>query len=58
MRSFSSSCASASGSTEPLLDQLWIYLKGFVSFDLGFCYRQQQPVLDSDRSTACRRRCC
>jgi peptide/nickel transport system permease protein len=33
------------GLNEPLLTQLWIYLKGYLSFDLGFSYRQQQPVL-------------
>lgn len=34
------------GLNEPLLTQLWIYLKGYMTFDLGFSYRQQQPVLD------------
>lgn len=34
------------GLDQPLLHQLWIYLKGYMSFDLGFSYRQQQPVLD------------
>lgn len=33
------------GLNEPLLTQLWIYLKGYLTFDLGFSYRQQQPVL-------------
>ena len=33
------------GLNEPLLSQLWIYLKGYLTFDLGFSYRQQQPVL-------------
>ncbi len=33
------------GLNEPLLNQLWIYLKGYLTFDLGFSYRQQQPVL-------------
>ncbi len=33
------------GLNEPLLTQLWIYIKGYMSFDLGFSYRQQQPVL-------------
>ena len=34
------------GLNEPLLTQLWIYLKGYLTLDLGFSYRQQQPVLD------------
>jgi len=34
------------GLDQPLLQQLWIYLKGYLSFDLGFSYRQQRPVLD------------
>src|SRR6218665_553905 len=33
------------GAPQPLLTQLWIYLKGYLTFDLGFSYRQQQPVL-------------
>lgn len=33
------------GLNEPLLTQLWIYIKGYMTFDLGFSYRQQQPVL-------------
>lgn len=33
------------GLDQPLLTQLWIYLKGYLTFDLGFSYRQQQPVL-------------
>jgi peptide/nickel transport system permease protein len=33
------------GLDKPLLTQLWIYLKGYASLDLGFSYRQQQPVL-------------
>jgi peptide/nickel transport system permease protein len=33
------------GLDQPLLTQLWVYLKGYLSFDLGFSYRQQQPVL-------------
>jgi peptide/nickel transport system permease protein len=38
----------------PLLEQLWIYLKGFLTFDLGFSYRQQRTVasLISDRLPA------
>ncbi|MEN5083760.1 ABC transporter permease [Bosea sp. TWI1241] len=34
------------GLDQPLLTQLWLYLKGYMTFDLGFSYRQQQPVLD------------
>ena len=34
------------GLDQPLLTQLWIYLKGYMTLDLGFSYRQQQPVLD------------
>jgi peptide/nickel transport system permease protein len=33
------------GLNEPITTQLWIYLKGYMTFDLGFSYRQQQPVL-------------
>lgn len=33
------------GLDQPLLYQLWLYLKGYLTFDLGFSYRQQQPVL-------------
>lgn len=33
------------GLDQPLLTQLWVYLKGYLSFDLGFSYRQQQTVL-------------
>lgn len=33
------------GLDQPLLLQLWIYLKGYLTFDLGFSYRQQQAVL-------------
>jgi peptide/nickel transport system permease protein len=32
------------GLDRPLVEQLWIYLKGYLTFDLGFSYRQQQPV--------------
>jgi peptide/nickel transport system permease protein len=32
------------GLDRPLHEQLWIYLKGVLSFDLGFSHRQQQPV--------------
>lgn len=34
------------GLDQPLIQQLWIYLKGYASLDLGFSYRQQRPVLD------------
>lgn len=34
------------GLDQSLLTQLWLYLKGYLTFDLGFSYRQQQPVLD------------
>jgi peptide/nickel transport system permease protein len=30
----------------PLRDQLWIYVRGILSGDLGFSHRQQRPVLD------------
>lgn len=33
------------GLDKPLATQLWIYLKGYATLDLGFSYRQQQPVL-------------
>jgi peptide/nickel transport system permease protein len=31
---------------EPLPSQLWAYLKGILTFDLGFSYRQQRTVTD------------
>ncbi len=34
------------GLDQPLIEQLWIYLKGYASLDLGFSYRQQRPVLE------------
>lgn len=34
------------GLDKPLVEQLWLYLRGVVSLDLGFSYRQQVPVLD------------
>ena len=34
------------GLDQPLMTQLWIYLKGYATLDLGFSYRQQRPVLD------------
>lgn len=32
------------GLDQPFLMQLWIYIKGYLTLDLGFSYRQQQPV--------------
>src|SRR5687767_8342084 len=32
------------GLDEPLYVQLWIYMKGVLTLDLGFSHRQQQPV--------------
>ncbi|MCD0502029.1 ABC transporter permease [Bordetella petrii] len=34
------------GLDQPLLTQLWLYLKGVVQLDLGFSYRNHVPVLD------------
>jgi len=34
------------GLDQPLLTQLWVYLKGYLALDFGFSYRQQRPVLD------------
>jgi peptide/nickel transport system permease protein len=34
------------GLDKPFITQLWIYISGYLSFDLGFSYRQQQPVLN------------
>jgi peptide/nickel transport system permease protein len=34
------------GLDRPVIEQLWIYLKGYLSLDLGFSYRQNRPVLD------------
>jgi peptide/nickel transport system permease protein len=34
------------GLDKPLLHQLWLYLKSYASLDLGFSFRQQQPVLN------------
>jgi len=34
------------GLDQPLIPQLWIYLKGYASLALGFSYRQQRPVLE------------
>ena len=33
------------GLDQALPVQLWVYLKGYLTLDLGFSYRQQQPVL-------------
>lgn len=33
------------GLDQPLLYQLWVYLKGYATLDLGFSYIQNQPVL-------------
>jgi len=32
------------GLDRPFAEQLWIYLKGYLSLDLGYSHRQQQPV--------------
>jgi peptide/nickel transport system permease protein len=32
------------GLDRPFAEQLWIYLKGYLTLDLGYSYRQQQPV--------------
>lgn len=34
------------GLDRPLLEQFWLYIKGIATFDLGFSYRQQRPVLN------------
>ena len=34
------------GLDRPVTEQLAIYLKGYLTFDLGFSYRQNRPVLD------------
>jgi peptide/nickel transport system permease protein len=34
------------GLNRPLLEQLWIYLKGYLTLDLGYSYRQQRSVAD------------
>src|SRR5690606_14168490 len=34
------------GLDQPLLVQLWLYLKGVFQLDLGFSYRNHVPVLD------------
>ena len=32
------------GLDRPFVEQLWIYLKGYLTLDLGYSHRQQQPV--------------
>ncbi|BBK34014.1 peptide/nickel transport system permease protein [Stella humosa] len=34
------------GLDRPLLEQLWAYVANILSFDFGFSYRQQRPVVD------------
>jgi peptide/nickel transport system permease protein len=34
------------GLDRPLYEQLWTYISNYATLDLGFSYRQQQPVLD------------
>jgi len=34
------------GLDKPLAHQLWLYIKGYATLDLGFSFRQQRPVLD------------
>src|SRR5215208_2372909 len=34
------------GLDRAVIEQLWIYLKGYLSLDLGFSYRQNRPVPD------------
>ncbi len=34
------------GFDQPLLQQLWLYIKGILQFDLGYSYRNRLPVLD------------
>ncbi len=36
----------AFGLNKPMLEQLWIYLRGILTLDLGFSYRQQKPVIE------------
>jgi peptide/nickel transport system permease protein len=33
------------GLDRPFIEQLWLYLKGYLTLDLGYSHRQQQPVL-------------
>jgi peptide/nickel transport system permease protein len=34
------------GLNKPIIEQLYIYLSNVLTFDLGFSYRQQRPVVD------------
>lgn len=34
------------GLDKPVPVQLWIYIKGYLQFDLGYSYRRQAPVFD------------
>ncbi|WP_207484378.1 ABC transporter permease [Arenibaculum pallidiluteum] len=34
------------GLDRPLPEQLWVYIKGYSTLDLGFSYRQQRPVAE------------
>ena len=34
------------GLDRPLWEQLWAYISNILSFDFGFSYRQQRPVID------------
>ncbi|ALM82046.1 ABC transporter permease [Bordetella sp. N] len=34
------------GLDKPVMTQLWLYLKGVVTLDLGFSYRNRVPVID------------
>src|SRR3954468_6478496 len=45
------------GLDQPLPVQLFLYVKGILSLDLGFSFRQQMPVATLI-CNACRRRCC
>ena len=40
------------GLDKPLPEQLFIYVKGIVTLDLGFSFRQQAPVVEADRRAA------
>src|SRR5258708_18656163 len=43
-KSFFPQSAEKSGLDKPLPEQLFLYVKGILSFDLGFSFRQQAPV--------------
>lgn len=34
------------GLDQPLLTQLWLYIKGYMSLDLGYSFRRDAPVID------------